>query len=211
MFSPTRIKNKILNLVATVSAIFYFSACTDHSFTPKERGYPRFDLPAPHYKLYDQNHPFSFEVSEHAIVYNDSSRLSEPHWVNIKYPFLNAEVQLTYKPVEQNTTKLNEYVEDARTLINKHNIKAYGIEESKFTIQNGQEAVVFALTGQVPTQFQFYTTDSSRHFLRGALYFKTATENDSLAPAISYISQDMIHLLKTLKWKNNQQAGATKP
>lgn len=202
MLSTPRIKIKILKAAAVLFIFISLSACTDQGFTPKERGYPRFDLPEPTYSLFDESHPFSFEVSKHAMVYNDSSRLSEPHWVNIKYPLLNAEVQLTYKPVEQNMSKLNEYIEDARTLINKHNIKAYGIEESKFTIQDNHQAVVFALTGQVPTQFQFYTTDSTRHFLRGALYFKTATENDSLAPAISYISHDMIHLLKTLKWKN---------
>ena len=122
--------------------------------------------------------------------------------MNIKYPTLGAEVQLTYKNLAGDQKMRNEYIEDSRKLINKHNVKAYGIEETKITTASGLQAFVFSLTGQVPTQFQFYTTDSTRHFLRGALYFQTATENDSLAPAIKYISQDMIHLLNTLKWKN---------
>jgi hypothetical protein len=37
--------------------------------------------------------------------------------------------------------------------------------------------------------------------LRGALYFRTATANDSLAPVIEYIKADMIHLLNTLEWE----------
>ena len=49
-------------------------------------------------------------------------------------------------------------------------------------------------------QFQFITTDSVNHFLRGALYFQVATKNDSLAPIIEYIKKDMIHILNTLEW-----------
>jgi gliding motility-associated lipoprotein GldD len=184
------------------SLLIVLISCRE-SYRPRERAYPRFDLPEPRYHVYDENHPFLFEASDFAIVYNDSDRLTEPHWVNIKYPGLKAEVQLTYKALNGDMKLLNEHIEDARKLTNKHNIKAYGIEESKIRTAAGQDAYVFALTGQVPTQFQFYTTDSSRHFLRGALYFRIATANDSLAPAIRYISQDMIHLLNTLKWKDD--------
>lgn len=190
--------------VNLLSLFFLMSLLScEESHRPRERAYPRFDLPAPQYRLYDAQHPYVFEVSTNAVVYNDSDRHSEPHWVNIRYPGLEAEVQLTYKPLNGNMKLLNEYTEDARKLTNKHNIKAYGIEESKIRTASGQDAFVFSLTGQVPTQFQFYTSDSSRHFLRGALYFRIATANDSLAPAIRYISQDMIHLLNTLKWKDD--------
>ncbi len=187
-----------------VAVLLFGLVSCQESYSPKERGYPRFDLPKPRYVLYNERHPYQFEVSDQALVYRDSSRLAEAHWVNIKYPALSAEVQLTYKNVNGNQKMLNEYIEDARTLINKHNIKAYGIEENKMRTASGHLAYVFSLTGQVPTQFQFYTTDSSTHFLRGALYFRTATENDSLAPAIRYISNDMLHLLNTLKWKDEE-------
>jgi gliding motility-associated lipoprotein GldD len=181
--------------------IFSMLGC-EASWQPKPRAYDRFDLPTPNYIPFSENHPFEFEISDTAIVYKDSGRLAEPHWINIKYPFLEAEVRLTYKNFNGDLKKLNQHIEDARKLVNKHNIKAYGIEETKIKTRSGKPAIVFGLTGQVPTQFQFYTTDSVRHFLRGALYFQTATENDSLAPAIKYISQDMLHLLNTLEWKN---------
>lgn len=196
-------RHRLVKFLFPVFLLLLVAGCQE-SYTPKERGYPRFDLPKPRYSVFDQGHPFVFEVSDQAIAYNDSSRLTEPHWVNIKYPALSAEVQLTYKDFAGDQKKLNELVEDARTLINKHNIKAYGIQESVITSGAGNPAFLFSLTGQVPTQFQFYTTDSSRHFLRGALYFRTATENDSLAPAIAYISNDMLHLLRSLKWKNDK-------
>jgi gliding motility-associated lipoprotein GldD len=60
---------------------------------------------------------------------------------------------------------------------------------------------VAELSGEVPTQFQFYVTDSTHHFLRGALYFNTAVKNDSLAPIIEYIKSDMMHLINTLEFK----------
>jgi len=187
-----------------VGILFPVLISCEESRQPKERGYPRFDLPKPTYHTYNEDHPYKFEVSDQAVVYKDSGRLAEPHWINIKYPSLAAEVQITYKNIGGNKKELNEYIEDARKLVNKHTIKAYGIQENRLKIKNGYDAFVFSLTGQVPTQFQFYTTDSSQHFLRGALYFKTAMENDSLAPAIGYISEDMVHLLNTLVWKNEK-------
>jgi len=58
------------------------------------------------------------------------------------------------------------------------------------------------LEGEVPSQFQFHVSDSTQHFMRGALYFKTATQNDSLAPVIDYLKRDIIHLLSTLRWND---------
>jgi gliding motility-associated lipoprotein GldD len=56
------------------------------------------------------------------------------------------------------------------------------------------------LTGEVPSHFQFFVTDSTQHFLRGALYFPSVQE-DSLSPVIEYVKKDIIHMLNTLEWK----------
>ena len=61
--------------------------------------------------------------------------------------------------------------------------------------------VMALLSGQVPSQVQFYVTDTKQHFLRGALYFTTATQNEYLAPIIAFIQEDILHLLHTLAWK----------
>ena len=70
-----------------------------------------------------------------------------------------------------------EYVNDTYKLINKHQIKASSIKETIIKTPSGEKATIVELSGEVPTQFQFHITDSSAHFLRGALYFKTATKN----------------------------------
>ncbi len=174
----------------------------EQAYSPKPKGFPRIDLPKPAYQKLSLAAPYSFEHSAFAIVAPDTTRLSEPYWIDIIYQNLGATVQITYKPINKNTLKLNELVEDARMLISKHQAKASAIEEQEISTASGHIAYVFKLSGQVPTQFQFYTTDSTTHFLRGALYFNTATANDSLAPVIDFVSKDMIHLLKTLTWTN---------
>ena len=96
---------------------------------------------------------------------------------------------------------LQALIGDARKLTSKHEVKASGIREQVFTTNTGLTADVFDLSGEVPSQFQFYVTDSSRHFLRGALYFRTAVANDSLRPVIDFIRADAVHLLNTLTFE----------
>lgn len=171
-------------------------------FTPKPVGYFRFDLKEPRYTLLKmEGYPYQFEHSVYAKVEPDTHYLSEAYWVDIKYPSLNAVVECTYKPLNGDKVQFNKLVEDVRKLVGKHQIKASGIDEGVIKTESGRLAYLFELSGEVPTQFQFYYTDSSQHFFRGALYFNTATRNDSLAPAIGYISRDMVHLLKTFKWR----------
>ncbi|WP_449301363.1 gliding motility lipoprotein GldD [Pontibacter locisalis] len=173
-------------------------------YTPKPKGFNRIDLPSQTYQSLQEEHPYQFEYSQHAKIRPDSSLIAQPHWINIIYPNLGANVQLTYKELNNDPEKLNDLIEDARKLTGKHQVKAYSIEETEVRIPSGDVASVFELEGEVPSQFQFYVTDSTDHFLRGALYFRTATQNDSLAPVIDFVKKDIIHLLNTLKWKDKQ-------
>jgi gliding motility-associated lipoprotein GldD len=61
--------------------------------------------------------------------------------------------------------------------------------------------MIAEISGDVPTQFQFTVTDSTKNFLRGALYFNTEVNNDSLSPAIDYMKKEAMHLINTLEWK----------
>ena len=56
----------------------------------------------------------------------------------------------------------NKMMEDARKLTGKHEIKATAIDERILKTPSGLKASVFELSGEVPSQFQFYTTDSPR-------------------------------------------------
>jgi gliding motility-associated lipoprotein GldD len=147
--------------------------------------------------------PYSFAYSRHAKILKDSSWIAEPYWIDLYYPEFEASIQISYKPVRQDINLLKEYLATAYKLTSKHQVKAYAIDEAIVETANGKTAVVAKLSGEVPSQYQFFTTDSAKHFLRGALYFNTATQNDSLAPVISFVRDDIMHLLNTLEWKDD--------
>lgn len=171
------------------------------SDVPRPKGFNRIELPNASYVPLEKGHPFTFEVSTHAKVLKDSVSWAEPHWLYIYYPRWDAFIQLTYKPLTKNPKVLSALIQDAYTLASKHQGKASGIQDYVMTTKSGRKAGLIELEGEVATSFQFYTTDSTKHFLRGAVYVKTATANDSLAPIIHFLKQDAIHLIQTLEWK----------
>lgn len=186
------------------AAPFLFTGCNgEETYTPKPKAYNRIDLPEHSYQQLPDSFPYTFEYSTHAKILPDTSWIAEPYWINIYYPEMEANIQLTYKPVEGSETKLNEHFRDSYKLTAKHQIKAYAIEEGIIRTPSGKAAVVNELSGEVPSQFQFFTTDSTQNFLRGALYFRSSTQNDSLAPIIEYVKKDIIHMINTLEWKED--------
>ncbi|MBS9523416.1 gliding motility lipoprotein GldD [Litoribacter ruber] len=170
-------------------------------YLPKPKGFNRIDLPEREFEKLEARFPYSFEHSAHSLVESDEFNPNEEAWINLNYKDMEAKVHLTYKPIDGEEEKLKSYLADAINLTSKHQVKAYGIDESILRTPNGYTGVVAELSGEVPTQFQFFVTDSTQHFLRGALYFNVAHKNDSLAPVIEYIKVDMMHLMNTLEFK----------
>ncbi len=195
-----KMKNRSEILLMPVLLIWSLISCST-DYYPKPKGFNRIILPEPKFVQLPDSFPYSFQYSVHSKLLRDSSWIAERFWVDIYYPDMGATIQVTYKPINGPHGLLQEYQEDSYRLTAKHQVKAYSIEELNVNLPNGDVAVVSELEGQVPSQFQFYVTDSVQHFLRGALYFKTATHNDSLAPVIEYMKQDIMHLLNTLTWR----------
>ncbi|MHA8093431.1 gliding motility lipoprotein GldD [Aquirufa lenticrescens] len=173
----------------------------ENTAMPRPKGFPAMDIPPHQYKALEKGHPFSFELSKQAVVKKDTFALAEPHWMYIYYPRWDAFIQLTYKSVEGDRKRLDKMIRDSYVLASKHQMKANRIEDAILTTRDGRKATVIELEGEVATPFQFFATDSTSHFLRGAVYLNTATKNDSLAPVIRYLKQDAIHLIQTLRWK----------
>ena len=187
-------------LYFTIGILMLLSSCGEE-YAPKPKGFNRIELPPNSYKDLGGEHPFTFQYSQHAQILKDTSWLSEPHWLDIYYPEHKCNIQITYKKFKDKKGLFNELVDDAHKLTNKHNIRAYAIDESVMKTKKGYYTTIFELSGEVPSQYQFYVTDSSKHFLRGALYFRTAIKNDSLAPVIEYMKEDVRHLIHTIEFE----------
>lgn len=178
------------------------SGCgNEPTYVPKPKGYNRIDFPPHEYRPLNEEHPYTFEVSKHAVVKPDTFANSEPHWIILSYPDYEALIQFTYKPLDGHPEKLSKHIDDAFKLAAKHHVKATSQREQIIELANGKRAITIEIEGEVPSHFQFYVTDTTNHYLRGAVYLMEPTLNDSLKPVVDYLKEDCLHLLETLTWK----------
>lgn len=183
--------------------VFILMGCAkeEDSYVPKPRGFNRINLPAVSYQKLKGDYPYEFEYSTSALIQPDTFGLAEPYWIIIYYPSLEARIQLTYKNFGGDLQRLQAHTLDAFRLADKHLIRATGKTEKIQAFKNGKKAVIIELEGEVPSHYQFYTTDTTKHFLRGAVYLMEVSKNDSLQPVIDFLKKDTQHLLHTLRWK----------
>jgi gliding motility-associated lipoprotein GldD len=185
--------------LAILIGVAGLTSCSE-PYTPKPRGFFRIDLPEREYKKFDADFPYTFEYPAYGEISRDSSKLAEPYWINLSFRRFKATLHLSYKPIRNN---LEAYLNDAHTMVNKHIPKANAITQREFADTSnrifGLEYVIRGSDAASP--YQFYLTDSTSHFLRGALYFNMVPNNDSLMPVIDFLQADMQHLISSLRWK----------
>ena len=194
-------KNKLSILLVALAIAFVANSCDNNdSYLPKPRGYFRIDLPEKSYNRVDTIERYSFECPDYALLTYDRYSPDEKNWVNIEMPQFKGSIHLTHKPVSGN---LGEYLEDVHTMVTKHLQKANGVRDS--LIVNDEHKVYglfIEMDGKgVATPMQFYLTDSTRNFVRGALYFNFQPDNDSMQPVINFIREDIDHMINTFEWK----------
>jgi gliding motility-associated lipoprotein GldD len=108
---------------------------------------------------------------------------------------------LSYTALQSKKDLENQLI-NARTLVYKHTVKADGIEENPF-IYNSKNVygLLYNLSGNSASQAQFYMTDSSKHFVRCALYFNSSPNADSIAPVLAYINKDIDQFIASFHWQ----------
>lgn len=187
------IKHLLLLLISAV-----FVACGE-TYTPRPRGYFRIDFPEKQYKTFKSDAPFSFQIPNYSVMTPDNTKGAEKWWYNLEFPTLKGTLHLSYKKIDNN---ISDYVEDSRTMVNKHTIKADAIEPEIIEDKNRNViAVFFEIKGNAATPYQFFATDSTTHFLRASMYFNVYPNKDSLAPVFKFIKQDILKIIETLKWE----------
>ena len=197
-----RNRMRCLSICAILAAVLMCSCGGGDVYTPKPKGYMRIDLPSKSYSVYDTAAlPFVFErpVAATVDLKKNERRLK---WVDVKYPELNGVIFLSYIPLN-GLKDLAGQVDTSYQLLSKHFGFSSGVDERQFVdVDNRVYATTYRLQGQnVASTYQFWATDSATHFLRGSLYIDCVPNNDSLAPVLEYLQQDLDHLLETLRWR----------
>lgn len=190
----------LLLLFTGVAAIFFVS-CNDDDvvYSPKPKGYCRIDFPEKHYRLYDSVCPYQFEIPTYSRLKKDSDPGSDPCWFNLEFPQFKATLYLSYKPVQNNIAK---YLDDSHDIANRHQIKATGLDEIAIVRDSAKVyGLLFDISGNTASSLQFYLTDSTRHFMRGSLYFNSVPNIDSLKIVIDFLKEDVLHMINTTHWK----------
>jgi gliding motility-associated lipoprotein GldD len=186
-------------------AILFLMVSCNSNFTAKPQGYFNINFPKRAYQSFNQpGYPYTFEYPIYAKVLKDTTffggSTENPWWINIDFPEFAGRIYVSYKEIGKNN--FDTLIKHAYVLTGKHSSKAYSIDDSLINTPNQIHGMFFSVGGDVATSYQFYLTDSTKNFLRGALYFDATPNADSLGIVNDFLLQDMKHLINTFKWRN---------
>ncbi|RYY47564.1 MAG: hypothetical protein EOO06_12250 [Chitinophagaceae bacterium] len=205
--------------------IIALAGACNSPYTSKKKGYFKIEFPERSYLQFNEPAvPYTFEYPAYAKIVTDStyfdSNPENPFWRNIDFPQFNARIFLSYKSIGgkalykvkqadgsyRDSLGINYFdkmVNDAYNLTNKNEAVATSIKDSVFRTANGISGIYFKVGGNAATARQFFMSDTTRNFIRGALYFDTTPNADSLKPVQDFLQKDIEHLINTFRWKNN--------
>ena len=169
----------------------------DYDFYPKPISGSKIVFPQKEYKSFvsDCNYKFEIPIYSNLLLDTNVNNCNG----NLRFENFNAELYLTYINVD---TNLMYNIEYSRKLAYDHSIKADAIEEAVIkNTDNKTYGVQYKIKGNAASNYQFYVTDSTNHFLRGALYFNTAPNYDSIQPTLEFMMADFDHMIKTINWE----------
>ncbi|MFP5470811.1 MAG: gliding motility lipoprotein GldD [Bacteroidia bacterium] len=191
-------KTKKQSFVFYILSLIFLSAC-EENFVPKPMGLLKVDFPTNDgYTFQDNQCPFSFNVPKYVFVVPRDSNENFCQ-KNIVMPFFNATLHCSYMTLNNN---LSEASAQCQRLAYEHRVKANAIDEYIVHIDsNNVHGVVYKLEGNVASNFQFYLTDSTHHFFRGALYFNARPNADSLKPYLDFVVKDLEKMIESFEWK----------
>lgn len=219
--SNKQFKHSIFHLPSPIFIFLILISCNS-TYTSKQKGYYKVDFPERKYiKFNKEGFPYSFEYPAYASIIQDSTYFDNtpdnPFWINVDFPMFQGKIFISYKTIGgrsvyktksgntyKDSTGINTFenlVNDAYKLTYKNDVKAYSIEDSIMQTPNNITGIFFKVGGSVATSKQFFLSDTAKHFLRGALYFNTTPNEDSLAPVNAFLQQDLNHIINTLQWK----------
>ncbi len=191
-------------ILITIVSCLLILGCNE-KYTPKPREFFRIDFPEKTYHSIPTGFPYQFDIPDYSKITAGSDNPENPYWINITVPANKADIHISYYSLNNQQVPgrilLNEFMEETHSLAYKHSIKADAIQEQVF--MNPEKKVyglIYKIEGNAASPMQFFLTDSTNHFLRGALYIREVPNIDSIKPVIDFLEIDIIRLIETTNW-----------
>lgn len=179
--------------------IFLILMACGGNYVPKPLAYNRIDLP----KNVAHNQVLDACAYTTALYKKAQIKFSKqnPCWNTISFPNYNADVFLTYFPISD-SVPLSRLLDEMHQLSFDHQQKANAIDVQSKVLSNDNLILEYNIDGNAATPYQFCITDSTQHYLRGALYFNNTPNYDSVYPVLKFLKQEMAVFMDSLRWKN---------
>ena len=188
----------------SIAVVVLLMACGGDDYVPKPRAYPKIDFPEKTYELFAKsNLPYSFKKPAYALANPDTLSNFEikDKWYNLSFTPFNATLHLTYHKINGEKS-LDSLIYDTRRFVNKQIDRAQDIREIPIReLNESLDGIYFDILGHTATNLNFYITDNTQNFVRGALYFNYSAQSDSVAPIYRFMKTDVDTLIKSFKWK----------
>lgn len=195
-----------MNRIISFLIIICFCSCQQTELgIPKPRMYPKVDYPERNQIQFDESYcnigfvyPDYFKVEQDKYFFDEKP--VDPCWFDLDSEELNSQLHCSYIPIKDRK-HFDKLVNDAFKMTSKHNQKANYRKEQ--LIENSDEKVygiLFEHDGPVASPLQFFVTDSTDHFFRGSLYFRSKVNPDSIAPVYTFVKTDILDLIESFNW-----------
>ena len=188
-----------------IISVVFLMACGGNEYVPKPKAYPKIDFPDRAYARFEKEDlPYSFDIAEYVLARPDtlSNFQVKDQWYNLYFKPFDATLHLTYHKIH-GPEGLDSLIYDTRKFVNKQIDRAQDIGEIPIQqFKPSLDGIYFDIIGYTATNLNFYITDNSHNFVRGALYFNYSAQSDSVAPIYNFMKTDVKHLIQSFKWKN---------
>jgi gliding motility-associated lipoprotein GldD len=190
-----------LLLTVLVSGLFIFASCGEPNAVPKPSTFLRTEFPAHGYRNYTSPNQFQFKLANLFMPKTFEQAQNNYSVQEIDLGPLNGTLFLYYLRIPSKDS-LPEIINFANDKVDEHKIMADKIDFEQIIEPNKRVfGTFFELKGNVATNFQFYLTDSTQHFLRGEVLLNCRPNYDSLRPTLQYLKTDLQELVHSFKWK----------
>jgi len=189
------------NLLLLATILSALNSCQNRDYSPKPRSFHKIEFPDKKYEIFQDGCPFIFEIPQYSQLVLDQNKNAQECWKNLNFPRFNATLHLSYFQIADKST-FEQLTEDARTFVFKHTTKATAIDQKQINIEESNVyGLEYYIQGNTASNYQFYASDSIKHYLRGALYFNEKPNLDSIQPVLEFLKTDIEHLINTIRWK----------